>query len=523
MASAAREITLARAHRRGVLGVVFATAFGIAALLSACIPGGPEPMCERAPAADDALYPSVHLFTPSGWVNDPSGLIRFRDRWHAFFQHNPSAPTWGNIHWGHAVSDDLVTWELREPALLPDARLGLPYSGSAVVDEDNTSGLCDGDGGCLVLIFTHALGELGGQKQSLAVSEDGETFTLYEGNPVLAKTGDAAVDFRDPKVLWHSDSGRWVMVVSAGAGAEVYSSPNLIEWTFESQIGPLAGVPDFGAWEVPELFEMTDEATGGARWVFKVDVLPGFAQQGTSHYVAGTFDGQTFSPAGTARALEAGVDLYASMTFARTDDRTLLMGWLSSWDYALDVPTEPNRGFLSLPRELTLRDGVLLQMPVRELAETRGDCPLVQVEDGTLADARAALVGVRGHALDVELSVRDATTLSFTVRGNGADDGTVIAWNGAEETLTLDRTRSGDTLFSSGFGRVLAAPLAPRDGVLRLRVVVDLYSVEIFGGDGEAVITSLLFPRPSDQSLALATDGVVSLRVDRLPGPRTPL
>jgi fructan beta-fructosidase len=469
-----------------------------APLLLACPPVD-DTTCTPPPPDDDPLYPAAHLAPESGWMNDPSGLVFFDGRYHAFFQHNPDAARWGNLHWGHAVSDDLVRWEMLPHALFPDDELGLPYSGSAVIDRDNSSGLCARADGCLVLVFTHAGGADGAQKQSLAYSEDGETFTLYEGNPVLTK--DGAIDFRDPKVIPFGDG--WRMVVAAGDRAELYDSPDLIDWTYVSDIGPLEGMPD-GVWEVPDLVEVDGE------WVFKTDVLPGFAQQGETRYVIGELVAAGFSARTAPAVVDWGPDFYAAQSLVTPAGQPVWIGWASSWRYANDVPSEPFRGFLSWPRALRLDGDNLVQSP---LDPTPGvdDCALV---DGEGAEELAATFdAIEADAAVIQLRADGVGELELVVRGDGGDEGTVIRWSGGP--LEVDRTASGDTLFNAAFPAVFSMPL-PTD-TFTLDVIVDLYSVEVFA-EGRA-ITTTIFPRPSSRSMSLTTSGAVSATVRRFTRP----
>jgi fructan beta-fructosidase len=482
----------------------------LASLLAhACIlPEELPPVCEPAPAADpfEDPYPRAHFAPAEGWMNDPCGLIDLDDGTHAFFQHNPTGLIWGNLHWGHAVTTDYVTWDQRAAVLAPDDTLGAPFSGTAILDEDDRAGLC-GSAPCLVLAFTHSGGQDLVQKQSLAVSADlGATFALYEGNPVLPNPG--IVDFRDPRVFLDEDAGRFVMVIGAGDRALVYHSEDLVTWTEVSAIGPFDDLPE-GVYEVSDLFPLVD-GPGVERWIFKTDILPGFAEQGETRYYVGDFDGTTFTPLTDALVVDHGPDFYAAQHVARSDPPRW-MGWLSSWAYALDQPTEPFRGQLTVPRELALvgsgAEARLTQRPV--LGDLRDACPL--------ATSPEEVAGLEGDAFHLVATVNPQDNVELVFFG-GDDEEVLVGYDSGAGVVYVDRTQMGAIV--TGFDARFEAPV---DAVstFDLEVVVDRFSIELFADGGSQVISATVFPRSSSRDVQ-ATGAFESFELTRLVRPARP-
>jgi fructan beta-fructosidase len=341
------------------------------------------PVCEPPVTINEgeAFRQAFHFSPPSGWMNDPNGLVFADGEYHLFYQHNPDSIQWGNVHWGHAVSADLLTWQDLPIALAPHDTLGWAFSGSAVIDAGNTSGQCAGDD-CMVAVYTHAGGDDRLQKQSVAFSDDaGRTFTEYAGNPVLPNPGDEP-DFRDPRVFRHGD--RWIMALASGDRAGLFSSEDLLNWAELSEFGPItdASFPSW-TWEVVDLFAL--QVHGEERWVLKTDLLSRPLGPTTGRYWVGDFDGTRFTipstepPAG--RVFDGGADFYAAISYNGLPvGEQIWIGWQASWAYAFSIPTEPWRGSMSVPRLLRLVDDgegpVLTQTPYGVEAG-REECPLV--------------------------------------------------------------------------------------------------------------------------------------------------
>ena len=462
-------------------------------------------MSPDTPTPTPAWRPLVHFTPRQHWINDPNGLVQVGEVHHLFYQHNPQGSEHANMSWGHATSRDLLRWQEHDVAL-PGREAHAIFSGSAVVDTHNTSGLGQsGDASPPVVALYTGAGH-SWQAQYLAYSRDaGETWQFGPEQPVL---DEGRADFRDPKVFWHSPSGRWVKVVVYPDERQValYGSPDLHVWTPLSVFGP-AGETG-GIWEVPDLFPLTDEA-GQDHWVMKVDVFAGGPQGGTgAQYFVGDFDGAVFTPRGPARWADSGKDFYAAITWSGTPGRCLWTAWQSSWDYATRLPTHPWRGALTLARELGLRRGPdgelwLTQMPLRELESLRDrHTPL-----GLTPDSPATLTLPAGRALDLDLSLAPGTALTLRLTSAAGDELTLRADLG-HGTLTLERPARGPLAEVAGFGGTHTAPLPPDgDGRLGLRLVLDTSSAEVFAGGGLLALSDLYFPAATPDTLHLSVDG----------------
>jgi fructan beta-fructosidase len=436
-------------------------------------------------------------------MSDPNGMVYYEGEYHQFYQNSGQ--------WGHAVSQDLVHWEHLPVALIRD-ELGEIWSGSAVVDWNDTSGFFQGKSG-LVAIFTHF--QSGVQSQSIAYSSDrGRTWTKYEGNPVIPNPG--IKDFRDPKVIWHEASKRWIMVVSVDNHVKFYSSPDLRNWTETGEFGINQGL-HAAVWECPDLFELPVSGSGNRKWVLTLSVGNNEATKGsTAQYFIGEFDGKTFyndNPADTVLWTDYGKDFYAAVSYSdipEKDGRRLWLGWMSNWRYPFTMPTDPWKGNMSVPRELTLRDipgeGIrLIQQPVKELDSLRGTA--LKLEARQLAANSNAFGKWRGtsYELDTTFTVSADAAFALKVRtdGTGAEE-TSIRYNATAGTLTVDRSKSGAVSFEPGFAESFAAPVKPSaDGRLPLRIYVDEDTLEVFAEDGAKVLSAIVFPEPTSNGLSL--------------------
>jgi fructan beta-fructosidase len=468
------------------------------------------------------VYPEIYRpqfhFTPAkNWMNDPNGLVYYRGEYHLFYQHEPDRPLFWSMHWGHAVSPDLVSWEHLPVAIYPDPLLGQAYSGSAVVDHHNSSGLCgdpNGDGApCLVALFTHHGGRDGTEKQSLAYSKDqGRHWELYAGNPVLPNPGDR--DFRDPKVFWHPQTQRWVMVLAGGDRILFYGSTGLTEWTPLSELSP--PMPGTGVWECPDLFPLDVEGDSGeTRWVLEVDYNPGPLLCGAgAYYLVGGFDGTRFIPEESSiQRVDFGEDVYALQSWSNTPDgRRIWIGWMSNWAYALATPTHPWRGAMTVPREVHLgcREGdiVLIQQPVKELKGLRHRRLVSMREETVQGEAHILDEDATADTLEIlaTLEVGEASEVGLRLR-TGEGEATVVGYLPEDDTLFLDRTRSGRDGFWWTFPARHSAPLTIEGDVLELRILLDWSSVEVFADGGLVVITDLIFPDPESRGLQVYTEG----------------
>ncbi|MFG2832903.1 glycoside hydrolase family 32 protein [Streptomyces sp. NPDC048434] len=500
--------------RRGILttglGLAGAGALGTwSTAPAAALPAAPYAAGQREP-----YRPGVHFTPARNWMNDPNGLIHHRGRYHLFFQYNPSGNTWGNMSWGHAVSSDLVHWE-ELPVALPQDEQEMVFSGSVVCDRNNTSGLGTTAAPPLVAVYTSMVKATGGQRQSLAFStDDGTTWTKYSGNPVLDIGSD---NFRDPKVFWHAPTGQWVMAVALAAEHRIrfYGSPDLRHWTHLSDFGPSGATG--GVWECPDLFPLTvDGDPLHTRWVLVVNLNPGGPAGGSgAQYFIGDFDGHRFTadPRLPARWLDHGADAYAAATYNDAPDgRRIMIAWMNNWLYGEKIPTSPWRSAMTFPRELGLRataDGgtVLVQRPVGEVRGLRGR-PLAQIANRPVEPGATRLLRDTGQSYEIEAELRPdgARRFGLDVR-TGAGHRTRIGYDTRSGELFLDRTAAGEGDFAAEFPAVHRAPVGLTGGGLRLRLLVDASSVEVFA-DGEArCLTDQIFPGPADTGLEVFAEG----------------
>jgi fructan beta-fructosidase len=473
------------------------------------------------PSTPELWRPVVHFTPPQGFMNDPNGLVYLDGQFHLFYQHNPFGPKWGHMSWGHAVSRDLLTWRDLPVALREDEGW-MMFSGSAVADTDDTSGLCNGSRTCLAAIYT--MHRETRQAQGLAVSPDGgTTWTKFAGNPVL----DLQLkDFRDPKVFWHAETRQWVMAVSIPDGHQVrlFGSKNLKSWTPLSTFGPAGAVA--GVWECPTLMRVPVEGTSAWKWVLAVRVSEGAPAGGTGiQYFVGDFDGTRFAVDGAesaARWVDAGPDFYAAQDWNNMPSdprRTVWVGWMSNWIYANEEPsgeggptTEPSgadwtrvltqvaprgpwRGAMTIPREVSVRrvEGAwrLVQTPVRELVAAREPSRLtVRPVDAGADQTRSR---VDGSVTNVDVTVRLGTAAEAGLYIHASDtERTRIAVSRSAGGLVVDRHESG-TSAGAKFPLAVTVPLHDVE-TARFRVIIDRSSIEIFADDGLSVVTMRVFP-----------------------------
>ena len=455
---------------------------------------------------DEPRRPRDHFTPRRGWLNDPNGLVHHDGEWHLFFQHWPDALVHGPMSWGHAVSPDLLDWtEL--PVALAATEAEHMWSGSVVHDADNTSGLGADGTGPLVALYTRFDPVGLGQSQSLAWSTDrGRTWTAYEGNPVL-DIGSTA--FRDPKVIRHGDGWLMVLVLADERTVEVYRSPDLLRWEHASSFGPAGSVE--GVWECPDLVRVPVEGTGTTAAVLLVSVLGGAPAGGSGmQYFVGELHGEELRATQDAQWLDHGADFYAAVSYSDAPGpEPVVQGWMSNWQYANEVPATDFRGSMTLARRLSLRQRgdrlVLVQRPVVRAGEV-----VHALEDVELAGTAVLPVDGRSYRIVAEVEARSARRYGVHVRV-GADERTPVGVDPGAGTVALDRTRSGSTGFHPGFAAVHTAALPPGDGPVRLEVVVDESSVEVFAADGEVVLTDLVFPGPASSGIELVAEGGTAL------------
>nr|WKN38836.1 glycoside hydrolase family 32 protein [Tunicatimonas sp. TK19036] len=486
-----------------------------------------EPAQQTASSTQDTIsgeqYRPVYHFTPPGhWMNDPNGMVYYDGEYHLFYQHYPDSNVWGPMHWGHAISEDLVHWEHLPIALYPDS-LGYIFSGSAVVDKQNTSGLGTTDNPPLIAMFTYhdPQGEREGrndyQYQAIAYSTDrGRSWTKYEGNPVVENPG--IKDFRDPNMFWHEPSQQWVLIFAAADRVRFYNSPNLIDWTFTSEFGENSGSHG-GVWECPDIFKLTVD--GEEKWVMLLSINPGGPNGGSAtQYFVGDFDGKAFTndnPEETSLWLDYGKDNYAGVSWSdvpEEDGRRIFIGWMSNWQYANVVPTYAWRSAMTVPRTLELvstEEGVrLASRPVKELETLRESS--ASVEAGTLEESRDLTELLDAPSATIELEVSfDLTGATASEMGvvlaNTLGEEVRIGYNLADQEYYVDRSKAGKTDFSDEFPGRHLAPRIASGNTLTMHLLVDVASVELFADDGKTVMTEIFFPNEPLNQVSLFADG----------------
>lgn len=476
--------------------------------------------------------PLFHFTPPAMWMNDPNGMVFYVGEYHLFYQFYPDSTVWGPMHWGHAVSKDMVHWLHLPIAIYPDS-LGLIFSGSAVVDWNNTSGFGENGKPPLVAIFTQHLmaGEKAGrhdfQYQSIAYSNDrGRNWTKYTGNPVIPNTMQIH-DFRDPKVIWHEATRQWIMVFAAKDMVQFWTSPDLKKWTHMSDFGKEWGAHG-GVWECPDFFPLQVEGTQETKWVLLQSINPGSPNGGSgTQYFIGDFDGTTFTldPAfsndvanGKGVWLDWGRDNYAGVTWSdipAKDGRRLFLGWMSNWDYAQVVPTEKWRSAMTLPRSLHLHrlpaGYRLLSQPVQELTSLRQQKFTIknQLVKNTYDLVLKHPLSANSLELILDIELTDAREADFSIELSN-DQGEIyrIGYNAAGNTFYSDRTKAGKTNFSEKFAeKIHTATRSKKDKNLNLHLFFDTASCELFADNGEIVMTDIFFPTTDFTHIKMVATG----------------
>ena len=418
-------------------------------------------------------YRPVYHHTPAyGWMNDPNGMFYKDGVWNLYFQHNPYGSQWENMTWGHSTSTDLVHWKFQGDPVQPDA-LGTVFSGSAVVDKENTSGFGKG---AVIALYTSA-GE--SQTQSMVYSTDnGKTFTKYEGNPVITSN---VPDFRDPHMFWNEDIKKWNMILAAGQHMEIYSSDNLKDWKLESSFGETYGNHG-GVWECPDLMKMKVRGTDKEKWMLICNINPGgpFGGSATQYFI-GDFDGHKFtceSKPEVTKWMDYGKDHYATVTFDNAPaGRRVAIAWMSNWQYANQVPTLQYRSGNSIPRDLGL-------------FEYKGEtyCSVVPSPEMTAARSKKATKSL-SESCEMVVNLKGNATITLS---NDKGEKVVMLYDAKAETFSMDRTKSGKMDFSNDFAATTKAPTYGK--ISQLRIFIDKSSIEVFDAEGKMAMTNLVFP-----------------------------
>ncbi|MCM1290720.1 MAG: DUF4980 domain-containing protein [Prevotella sp.] len=459
-------------------------------------------------------YRPVFHHTPLyGWMNDPNGMFYKDGKWHLYYQWNPYGSKWQNMTWGHSTSTDLVNWEHHPAAIEPNG-FGSVFSGSSAIDKGNSTGFGENS---VVAMYTSAGVS---QIQSLAHSNDnGETFEIYPGNPVLTLESEA----RDPNMFWNPERGEWTLILAHALDKEmlIFTSPDMKEWTLQSSFGKGIGAQG-GVWECPDLFELSVPGSNTKKWVLICNLNPGgpFGGSGVQYFV-GDFDGKTFKADTDSKGniptkwLDYGKDNYALVSWSDApDSRRTAIGWMSNWQYAAEVPTMQFRSANTIPREIGLfkgKDGQYYasSTPSPEMESLRGKLDTtvksLNIEgSGTNIELPEENSGVCEVLVDIDPGKASTVSLTFS---NAKGEKVVMDYNVPQGTLSFDRKESGIVDFSQEFPAVTVAPTFGTNKSLSLRIFIDTSSMEVFANGGRSVMTNLVFPTTPYSTLTFSSQG----------------
>ncbi|WP_299062167.1 glycoside hydrolase family 32 protein [uncultured Polaribacter sp.] len=472
---------------------------------------------------EDLYRPNFHFTPKSNWMNDPNGMFYYNGYYHLYFQYHPESNVWGPMHWGHAISTDMITWTEQPIAIYPDEH-GTIFSGSAVVDISNSSGLGEVEKSIPIVAMYTNHKDFGNGKvkqiQSIAYSNDeGETFAKYENNPVIDNT--KIKDFRDPKVTWDEERNKWVMVLAAGDKIMFYESKDLKDWNLLSEFGKEVGAHG-GVWECPDLFKLPIVGTEESKWVLLVSINPDGPNGGSAtQYFVGDFDGKTFTMDKEFEDslnkehnywLDFGRDNYAGVTWsnARTKDGgKLMLGWMSNWDYAQEVPTEAWRSSMTVARKIQLQKNEkgyrLLSNPVQELSKYRGKKfknENIAIKEETKIIGSEA-IDLASSEIKFNISKLEETVYTFKL-SNKAGDKLLFGYDNLTKTFFINRKNSGNVKFSQKFAnKVSVAPRTSINKNLTGTILLDKTSIELFYDNGETVMTEIFFPNMPFDKLSI--------------------
>ncbi|NPD91811.1 DUF4980 domain-containing protein [Xylanibacter muris] len=463
-------------------------------------------------ANSERYRPAFHHTPLYGWMNDPNGMVYKDGVWHLYYQYNPYGSKWQNLSWGHSSSSDLVNWKHHPTAIRPNG-LGYVFSGSSVIDKDNTAGFGNNT---IVSLYTSAGTN---QMQSLAWSTDnGETFNIYPGNPIITLESEA----RDPNMFYNKYTGEWNLLLAHALEHEmlIFTSPDLKEWTLKSAFGKGLGSQE-GVWECPDLFELKVRGSDEKKWMLICSINPGgpFGGSATQYFI-GDFDGTTFTPDKDMEGnvptkwMDYGKDHYATVSWSNAPaNRRIAIGWMSNWQYAAEVPTRQFRSANTLPRDIELfkaEDGQVYaaSAPSPEVAKLRDK---VFIKTGRTSvtkkprtfDLPAANDGI--CEIQMDIAAKKAGKVTLTLK-NDTGDNVVMQYDVAANTVSFDRRNSGITDFSQDFPAVTTAPAFSSGNKIGLRIFIDRSSIEMFEKSGKFAMTNLVFPNKPYNSITVCTD-----------------
>ncbi len=430
--------------------------------------------------------PKIHFYPEKGWMNDPNGLFFLNGYYHLFYQYNPNDIVWGPMHWGHARSKDLISWEYLPIAMFPDD-LGQIFSGSIVYDRENTSGLFHSKPG-LIAIYTNHLDKK--EIQSIAYSNDeGITWTKYSSNPVL--TDNELVDFRDPKVLWIDDRSKWLMILACGDHIRIYESSNLINWQYSSSFNTF----DYDVQtplECPDLINLKDETTNKYKWLLKVDVSNHPAGGPGAICILGDLELEDFTfikdETQSPIWVDAGQDFYAAASWSNmNEDIPLWIGWMNNWRYANTIPENGTRGIMSLPRYLSL-------VTKNDQTQLKQHFPRYLYLKSTQIDAiehKDSLIYDNKNSEAFFIDIKNINCTSFRINIDFEKNNLFVNYDSIKDELIIDRSNTTSSWSHKNFNEVFKLNMT--DTLYNLEIVIDANSIELLANDGVYSVSLLHF------------------------------
>ncbi len=462
--------------------------------------------------------PAYHFTPIKTWTNDPNGLFYDQGLYHLYFQNNPFDNVWGHMSWGHAVSKDLVHWT-HLPVAIPeinkkDTTISI-FSGSAVMDKNNTSGFAIHKKSPIVAIFTGDLPKQKKEAQYIAYSNDtGKTFKLYTDHPVIDLNRP---DFRDPNVFWYKPTKQWIMAVSLVHEHKIrfYSSSNLKQWHLLSDFGPAGYIGH--DWECPSLMPLTvDGKASETKWVLLVSC---WGEKGPyMQYFIGDFDGQYFkneNPSGQVLTVDNGDCFYAAIPWRLKKNKQILLGWLTPGK----IDTHPWRGQMSIPRDLSLRttsDGIrLFQAPasiirnkLKKLSGGKNDFwKNLYVNNQILVPKNLETYHSNAYWIEASFKISGATKLGFNIMEDSVSGSKIIVGYDVGKGVLFVNSKHTQEKYKSSGNLFLSTPLKPIKGKIQLQILLDKSSLEVFGNDGRKVITTITYPTKNEKGISLFSEG----------------
>lgn len=471
--------------------------------------------------SQDSLYkekyrPQFHFSPAKNWTNDPNGLVYFDSEYHLFYQYNPLGNRWGHMSWGHAVSNDLVHWK-HLPLAIPEKDSVMIFSGSAVIDEKNTTGFATEKGQVpMIAIYTAHISYAANpdnyrQEQHIAFSLDkGRAWTKYSGNPVL---DIHKKDFRDPKVFWYEPDKKWIMVLVLPQEHKVqfYSSKDLKAWDHLSDFGPAGDVKDI--WECSDLLQVpVANDPGKTKWILIN------SQQTTVQYFVGDFDGKEFkseNPSEKIYRSDYGPDYYACVTYNHlpTGHAPILLGWANNWKYANDIPTYPWKSAMSLPRELKLKKQNDEWLLIQELVSAIKDLREKIFEKNNFSVEGKNTLPLQSQQFEMEIIFQpQPNSTSGVMLAVGKSNSFIIGFDFAKQKLFIDRGQNDNNSFNKNFATLshYETGLVPEKGKIKLHIFFDNSIIEVFANDGLKVMTAQIFPDKTDNGIDLFSEGATT-------------